>query len=428
MQVEKKDLEKSQVELLVELSVEEFKPYIKQAVEKISHEVRIDGFRPGHIPLEVLKQKIGEMGILEEASRIAVNKTIGQVIKDNLGDKSIGQPKIDITKLAPENPMSYKAVIAVVPEVKLADYRNAKTKKTPLVVDNKEVVKVLEDLRDMKINEKLVERAADKGDKVLVNIKMYLDKVPLEQGQGNDIAIIIGKEYIVPGFDKQVIGMKKGDVREFELLYPTDYHMKNIAGKMVEFKVDVKEVYERIAVDVDDEFAKSFGLKGLEELKKNVSQTLEHRKEKEINEKADREILDQLVEKSKFGDIPEVLIHHETEVMIDELRHSIEEHGGQFDDYLSHIGKNINQLTIDIMPDAVKRVKASLIIREIAATESISVNKEELTAHLEEMKKHYANDGEMLKNLQRPEYRSYAANVMNSQKVVEKLREWNIEK
>jgi len=428
MNVEKKDLEKSQVELLVKLTVDEFKPYIKQAADKISREVKIDGFRPGHIPMDVLKQKIGEMSILEEAAMIAVNKTIGLVIKNNLGDRSVGQPKIDITKLAPNNPLEFKAVITVVPEIKIADYKSAKAKKDTVKIEDKEVERVIEELRDMRVSEKIVDRDAMDTDKVLVNIKMFLDKVPLEGGQNKDVTIIIGKDYVIPGFDKKIIGAKKNDVREFELLYPSDYHIKNIAGKIVEFVVDIKEVYERVVLEINDSFAVSFGLKNLEELKKNIHQTLEQRKNKEVTEKADREIIDQLVEKSRFTDLPEILIQHETDVMLDELRHSVEEQGGSFDDYLVHIGKNLDQLTLEILPNAVKRVKASLIIREIANLENIKVLKEELDDHVVEMKKHYSSNADMLANLQRPEYRSYAANVLNSQKVIDRLREWNIDK
>ena len=121
MKVEKKDLERSEVELNIELSLEEFKPYIKEGAKKVSQEVKIDGFRSGAVPFDVLKQKVGEMSILEESARIAINKTLPEAIEKNVEGQPVGNPKVDITKLAPDNPLSYKVVVALLPEVKLRE-------------------------------------------------------------------------------------------------------------------------------------------------------------------------------------------------------------------------------------------------------------------------------------------------------------------
>jgi len=117
MKVEKKDLEKSQIELNVELSLDEFKPFILKGAVRISKDVKIEGFRPGKAPYDIIKRKVGEMAILEEASRLAVNDTLGKAIKDNVEAQPVGQPKVDITKLAPDNPFSYKVVLAMLPAV-----------------------------------------------------------------------------------------------------------------------------------------------------------------------------------------------------------------------------------------------------------------------------------------------------------------------
>jgi len=119
MNISKKDLGKSQIELTVEFSAEEFKPYVLRGVEKVSQEVKIEGFRPGKAPYEILKNKIGEMTILEEAARIAIDKNIDKVIKENVVGQIVGQPQVNITKLAPDNPMEYKMVLTMLPEVNL---------------------------------------------------------------------------------------------------------------------------------------------------------------------------------------------------------------------------------------------------------------------------------------------------------------------
>lgn len=428
MNVEKNNLERSEIELNVELSLDEFRPYIEQGAKKVSKEVKIDGFRPGQVPYEVLKQKIGEMSILEESARIAINKTLPKVIDEHVEGQPVGQPRVDITKLAPDNAMSYKVVVALLPDVKLGDYKDLKIKDKEVKVDDKEVERMLDDLKNMRGAEKLVAREIKDGDKAMVDIQMYLDKVPVEGGQSQDTAVAIGKEYIVPGFDKQLLGAKKGDVKEFTLPYPQDFHMQNLAGKKVEFKVTVKDVYEIETPQLDDKFAQGFGMKNLEDLKKNVKSNIEQQKQQEVRQQVEREMLDKIIEKTKFGDIPQVLVEHESDVMISELEHTVSQQGAKFEDYLASLGKTKDQLALDMMPDAVKRVKVSLLIREVAEAEKMQATKEEIDEHIEHMKGHYKDNQDILSRLDSQTYRDYASNVLTSKKVIDKLMEWNVVK
>lgn len=428
MNVIKKDLTKSQIELAVELSVEEFRPYIKRGAEKVSREVKIEGFRPGKVPYEVLKQKIGEMTILEEAARIAVNKTIEVAIKENVQGQPIGQPKVDIIKIAPNNPMEYKVTLAMLPEVKIGDYKNAKVKLKKAEIKDEEVEKIVRDLQEMKVKELIEEREVRDSDKVVVDIQMFLDKVPIEGGQNKDTAIIIGKNYIVPGFDQKLLGAKKGGKREFSLPYPADYHMKNLAGKIVEFVVTIKEVYKRELPKLDDIFAQGFGAKKMVELKDNIRKSILSQKKRESEQATEKEMLEKIMEKSRFGDIPEMLVDHEVKTMIAELEQIIESQGGKFEDYLSSINKTRDQLTLDLLPEAVKRVKVSLLIREVAVLEKVKVGAEEAENYIKEMKKHYQKDKGLSEKINTLEYKNYVLNILTSRKVVDKLREWNVEK
>jgi trigger factor len=427
MKVEKKDLGKSQIELLVELSVEEFAPYITRGAEKLSSEIKIEGFRPGKVPFEILKQKIGEMAIIEEGAQLAIMRTIDQAIKENIEGEPVGQPKVDITKIAPNNPLEYKIVIAILPEIKLGDYKNAKVKKDKVEIKESEVEKVIHDLQEMRVKEAVSDEPVGDNDKLVVDIQMFLDNVPVEGGQGKDTAIIIGRDFIIHGFDKKLIGAKKDDIREFSLPYPNDYHMKNLAGKMVDFKVTVKEIFKREVPEPDDNFAAAFGLKKFDELKENIKKSITAQKEKENEQKTEKEMLDKILEKSRFGDIPEILVEHEARTMIAELEQAISSQGGKIDDYLASMGKNIDQLTLDLLPEAVKRVKLSLLIRDVSEKEKITAKGEEVEDHITHMKSHYKNDKEILGKIDTPEYRNYVYNVLTSQKVVERLKEWNVE-
>lgn len=426
MKVEKKDLEKSQIELTVELSVEEFKPFLVQGAEAISQSLKIDGFRPGKAPYDIVKQKVGEMGILEEAANIAIRKKIDQVIKENVEKEPVGQPRVDITKLAPENPLEFKIILAMLPEITLGDYKDLKIKQEKAEATEAEVERTLNDLREMRTKEVIVDREVGETDKIIVDIEMFLDKVPVEGGKNKDTAIMMGREYVVPGFDKKLIGAKKDDIREFSLPYPEDFHMKNLAGKMVEFRVGIKEVYERELPELNDELAIAFGLKKLDELKDNLKKSIEAQKSKDLVTKAEREMLEKIIANAKFGDIAEVLIDHESQTMMAELEHNIEEQGGKLEDYLSSIGKGMNEMKLELLPEAVKRVKVSLTIREIAKKENIKVEAKEIEENIEEMKKHYRDNKEAMSRITSPQYADYITNVLASRKVVNQLREWNI--
>jgi len=430
MKVNKKDLEKSQVELTVELSWDEFKPYLEKGAAIVSKEVKVEGFRPGKVPYDVLKNKIGEMTILEESARIAINEKIKEALDKHLDVQGVGQPQVDITKLAPENPMEFTVVIALLPEITLGDYKGLNVKQEKVELDEKDVEKMLEDLREMRVQEKVSLSELQKGDKAVVDIHMFLDNVPVEGGQGKDTAIILGKDYILKGFDKQLLGMKKAETREFKLPYPEDYHQKNLAGKMVDFKVEVKETYKREKPEVDDTFALGFGTKTAAELKENIKKSLVAQRENETKQKAELKMLEKLIANAKFGDIPEVLLTHEVEGMLGELEQSIAQQGGKFDDYLNHLKKTKEQLKLDMMPEAVKRVKTSLLVREVGKKENVKVSDKDVDKQIEDTVKHYKEQGQtdekILKEYAGGEYRAYVANVLTSRKVIDSLREWNI--
>lgn len=426
MKVEKKDLEKSQIELNVELTYEEFEPYIKKGTAKVSKEVKIEGFRPGKASFDVLKQKIGEMTILEESARIAINATLGKVIEENVEGQPVGQPQVDITKIAPNNPLAYKVVLALLPKVTLGDYKTVKIKKKKIEVSEEEIKKTVDDLRDFKAKEVITESEAKDGDKLLVDINMFLDKVPIEGGQSKGVAVILGKNIVVPGFDKELVGLKKGGEKEFLLPYPKDYHMKNLANKMVEFKIKVKEVYKRELPEFNDELAKGFGFKNSEDFKNDVKKSLIGQQEKENARQQEKELLEELIKRMKFTDIPELLINHEADSMISELEQSVNSQGGKFDDYLQSSNKTREQIKLSMMPEAVKRVKVSLLLKEIAVVEKIEVEDEELIEYIKSMKIQYKEDAKISERLDSPEYKRYISNMLSSRKTIEKLLKWSL--
>lgn len=427
MQVNVKDLEKSQVEISVEMDSAEFQPYIEKGAIKASEKVKIEGFRPGKVPYDILKQKIGEMTILEEAAHIAIHKNIDKLFKEHLsGKEPVGQPSVEITKLAPANPLEFKIKMAVLPSIKLGTYKGLSIKAAEAVIDQNEADKTISGLRETRAKEALVERAAQPGDKVLARVELSLDKVPVEDGQIPEAAIVLGKEYFVPGFDKNLEGLKGGEEKSFSLAYPADHFQKNLAGKLVDFKVKVKSVFSRELPELDDEFSKAYGFKNMADMKEFLLQNLRRQAEDKASQKTEIEILDKILDTCKFGDLPEVLIENEAQVMMSEVERSIASQGGNFPDYLQSIKKTENELLLELLPNAVRRVKSALMMKEIAKVEDLHLAENEIDDKIEELKKQYKDDERVQKAIKEAGYRQYLGNILLNQKIIKQLKEWNI--
>jgi trigger factor len=426
MQVSKKDLAKSQIELTVELSVEEFALYIEKGAKKISEEVKVEGFRKGKVPLEILKQKVGEMTILEEAANMAIHKTIDEAVEKNITDRqAVGQPQVNVTKLAPNNPLEYKVVVSILPTIVLGKYKDLGLKTEKIEVSDKEVEKTINELREIRAQEVLVDREIKKGDKAIIDIKMLKGNVPLEDGDHKEFSVLVGKDYFVPGFDAHLIGAKQGEEKKFNLVYPEKHHRQDLAGQKIDFVVKIKSVYERTLPELNDEFATFFQLKNLDELKKGIKENIEHEKQHQADMRNESELIGQIVAGTKFGELPEEIINSESRNMLAELEQSILRQGGKFEDYLKHLKKTKEQLILDMLPNAIKRVKSALVIRELAIVEKIAATEKEINEKIEEIKKQYAGNKEILKMLEEPGYHRYVSNILTNEKVIAKLKEWN---
>ena len=425
MNVQVNKLPKSLVELTVELSAEDMKPYLDQAVKEISVQTEVPGFRPGKAPYGILVKKVGEMRIYQLAAEKAVQLTYPQAVTDNKL-VIIGQPEIIPEKIAPGNPFIYKAKAALLPKVKLGDYKKIKPKRREIKVEEKDVQETLKNLQKMFGKEKRVRRPVSLGDKVEADLDTYVDNVPIDGGSNKNHPINVGEGHFIPGFEDNLIGMTEGQSKEFKLKFPKEYHKKELAGKPVEFKVKVNGIFELEVPNLDDDFARSAGRFGkLDDLKKQIEKNV--LQEKTIKEKQRREleIVDQLVKKSSFDEIPDILIDSELHKMLHELESQVTGQGMKFDDYLASIKKSIKDLEKEFRPQAERRVKTAIALREIANLEKIEVPDSEITAQVAEDKERYKNNPEVLKQISTDNYKDYINSILRTRKVFALLEKNN---
>jgi len=422
MKIESKKLERGQVELTIELTVDEYQPFLKTAAQIISQTTKIPGWRPGKASFEIVKQRVGETKIWQEALELAVRKTLIQAI-DQEKLITIGSPKVDIIKLAPGNPVIYKTTLSLIPSIKLADYSKIKVKTNPVTVKEKEIKKSLDNLGKSRAKQILVNRKSKEGDKIEIDFESSLDKIPIENGNQKKFPLVIGEKTFIPGFEEQLIGLKKDQTKEFQLKFPENYHQKNLAGKLVDFKIKVLAVYQMELPELNDEFAKSLGeFKSLEELKNRITNDLEARTKTKENQRVEEEIIDKIIEQSQFEDIPDLLINNETQKMIEELEHNLGHQGLKFDDYLNHLKKKREDLLLDFMPQAIKRVKSALALREITKKENIAVNDQEIEEEIKQTLQVYGNDPEVEKQLRTTDYKNYLQNILTGRKTLDHLK------
>jgi len=262
----------------------------------------------------------------------------------------------------------------------------------------------------------------------------FIDKIAIPGGKAEKYPLVIGSNKMIPGFEEQVIGMKKGEEKEFDLTFPKEYHNEKIAGKNAHFKVKVGEVFERVKPEINEDFAKMLGLKTIDDLKSSIKNNLRHEREHIEGDKKDLEMINKLIEQTTYGDIPETLISDETYKMLEELKDNIAKQGLRFEDYLEHLKKKESDLMLDFTPDAMKRVKTSLAIREIAKQEKIETLESEIDAERDltlnsyKMNPAFATQMEHLeKNITSEGARRYFENVLINRKVMEMLRKTIIE-
>jgi len=422
-----KKLPKSQIEFTVTIPNSELKPFLVKAAEKLSQQTKIEGFRPGKVPYEILKQKIGEMTILEEAAGLAVEKSYIEIAtKEKI--EPLGSPKVDFEKLAPENDFVYKATVDLIPEVKLGDYKSIKLKEKEIKITDEQISRVIEEVRQSRAKEALADKTAENGDKVEIDFDVFRDNVPIEGGAQKKYPLIIGSSHFIPGFEESLIGLKANEEKEFELKFPEDYHNKSLAGKPAKFKVKILGVYKREIPEINDEFAKELGQESLTKLKEQIKHNLEHEEHHKEEEKIERELLEKIIERSEFSEIPDILIDAETKKMIQELESNIAMQGLKFEDYLKHLNKTPDQLKLDFAPQAIKRVKGALLMRQIFFAEKIEIKEAEIDKELEKMKIMYQQNPEIAQQLDSPQYRDYVRNMIGNQKVLALLKTTCVER
>jgi len=425
MKIKINSLPKSKIEIIASLNKNDILPFKEMALKDFNKDLKINGYRPGKAPLSIAENHLPSLKVYERAASLAIEKFYPQIIKEKK-IQAIGYPSINITKIVPDQEVEFKAEISVIPKLDLPDYKkiakDMQNEKKSIFIDKKEIEQALKWLQDSRSVLEKVERPAQEGDIITIDYQIKEKENLIKNGEDKNYTFILGKGNFIPGFEENLIGMKCGENKIFNITVPDSWTQKDLQGKQLSVEISLKEIKEKKLPPLDDKFAQALGkFKNLEELKESISKGLKMEKEAKEKERWHLAILDKIKANTK-ADIPEILIKSEVEKMLEELKIQLEKIQLTFEKYLEQIKKTEEQLRKDLQELAEKRVFSALILREIALLEKVEVSEDEIKEKTNQILQQIP-DPETKEKINPEDLKEFALGIIRNEKVFQILEE-----
>lgn len=388
MKIDVKELSPTQVQLTITVTDEILQSARKKALENLAKEVKVDGFRPGHVPEKVIIEKVGEDYVKSQAQLEAMNEAYGNAIREKEIQVIDSPTDLDVVS---ESPLTFSLKVEILPTVKVdMEYKKIKIPRENIAIKDEEVEQVLSDTtKRFTTYQEDAERKAQKGDRVTINFKGMepKDDTPLENTDGKDQPVVIGDAMFIPGFEENLEGMKAGEEKDFVVTFPKDYHHKPFQSKEVKFHAEVLKVEKAVAPKYTEEFIEKLRGKKMDfaGFKKDIRDMME--KEREEQERARREdaFLAEAAKKYVTFEIPHAIAHQELDHMIQEMKTRVAGQGMDFNDYLSHLGKTEHDLHNEFHDEAHVRSAKRLVLSELLKQSDIEVTDADLEAEIDKI-------------------------------------------
>ena len=390
-----KTLPKSQIELTITVPYADYVKAQKQALERISKEMKVDGFRSGHIPEDVVRERAGEALINSVTLETLVPVTYTAAVKEH-NVLVIAQPKIEVKNHVKKegDELVYTATVATMPEVKLGNYKKIKVKKQPVKVTEKELNETLDMIVNRFAEWKTVERAAKDGDRVELDFEGFDQEGKLIPNTASkNHPVVLGSKTMIPGFEEAIIGMKVAQEKEFDIDFPKDYHAKEMQGKKVKFKVKLGRVEEKIEQQLTEAMIEKLtGQKqSVADFKKHVEEDLEREMKQRAQAEVDNKVVQEIV-KITSAELPDSLIEDEISLLKEERMAAVKRQGLTWEQYLKHIKKTDDDFAKDYRKPAEERLLARLGVNQIIKEEKVEASDEEVEKSINEQAAAYPED------------------------------------
>ena len=382
----KYELEKKEngiVEATIKLSMEEWNESINAAYEKNKSRYKVQGFRPGHAPKNVIEKTYGQGVFMQDALDDVFYKGYTLVLKENEDIKPINAPKMDIKKLDDKG-IEILLTIPCVPEFELGQYKGLEFTKTINPITDEMIQTEID--RDLLRGSKLVEveRAIKVDDIVTLDFEGFIDGKAFDGGKAENYQLKIGSHSFIDTFEDQLVGLNNGEEKEVNVTFPENYHQKDLANKPAMFKCKIKNIRERVMPNLDDEFVQnSTEFETVDEYKANVKERLEKQEAERAEISLDNQILDSIVESTQIN-MPADMIEEETERLIKGMEQQLAYQGATLEDYATYIGKTVEVLKAEQAKVAERQCKGRLVLEKLIRQENLDITEADVDAKLTE--------------------------------------------
>lgn len=383
MQVSVESGEGLERKLTIQVPAETVDKEVESRLNSLRSRVKVDGFRPGKVPLKVVKQQYGGSVLQEVVGEVMQNTLREAVIQEKLNPA--GNPSIEPTQIEPGKPLEYIATFEVYPEIELADFSVLEIERETAEVTEADVDHMIDTLQKQRTTYDTVERASQDGDQVVINFVGSIDGTEFEGGKAESVPVVIGSGSMIPGFEENLIGKSAGDEFKFDVDFPEDYHAAELKGKTASFDTKVISVGEPKVPALDEDFAKSFGVEdgSIEQLRKDIRDNMERELRNKLADNLKKNVMEKLLEANDVL-VPKALIDHEC----DNLQKQMMEAGNL------QSGMTLPKELFE--GEAKRRVSLGLIIGEAVKASEIKPDAARITAKVEELAQTYEDPQEVI--------------------------------
>lgn len=380
MNVKVEDVNSVRKKLTFEVPSDRVDKEIGRALRKIGKTAKVKGFRTGKVPESVVEKYYGGQMEQEVLTRLISDTYFPALEEHDIA--AVGEPNIvDSSGIARGETFTYAAEVEIKPEITARDYTGVKLEKEKFADDPQVIESRLEEMRASRSQVEVTKRKkARDGDLVLIDYEGFIDGEPFEGGQGEDFQLELGSGTFIPGFEEQVVGMQRGDTREVEVSFPEDYGQPDLAGKPAVFKVTLNEIKEKVLPELDDEFAKEFGVDTLEDLKSQLAENHRSQERNRIEGDLREQLVKALIERNPI-EVPEAMVAHQLKYMYDNIANRMQSQGLTPE----MLGLKPETFRVQYRQTAVDQVKGSLIMEAIGRQEEIRADESDIDAKLEEI-------------------------------------------
>lgn len=391
MAVNVETLDKLERKITLTLPVKVIQSEVDSRLKRLARTVKMDGFRPGKVPMNVVAQRYGYSVHYE-----VMNDKVGEAFAQAANEAKLrvaGQPKITEKEGSPEGELAFDAVFEVFPEVKIGDLTTAEVEKVNTEVTDAAIDKTLDILRKQRrtFAQRPQDAAAQEGDRATVDFEGKIDGETFQGGKAEDFQVLLGEGQMLKEFEDAVRGMKAGESKTFPLAFPADYHGKDVAGKQADFMVTVKKIEAAHLPEVDEALAKSLGIAQptVEGLRADIRKNLEREVKFRLLARNKQAVMDALVAKAEL-DLPKSSVQSEVDRLIEGARADLKQRGI----------KDADKAPIPeemFRPQAERRVRLGLVVAELVRSNELQAKPEQIKAHVEELAASYEKPAEVVR-------------------------------